>query len=107
MIDVLKDVTTRLPDEASLQRFGFSAGEYTLNGLSSKASGLVGVLKPSPELVSPQVQGSITPDVRTGKEMFTIVAKSPARAAADRIKEAEEEAERAGRNGRGNREAQG
>ncbi|MEO6065514.1 MAG: PilN domain-containing protein [Lysobacterales bacterium] len=107
IIDVLKDVTQRLPDEASLQRFGFSNGEYTFNGLSSKASGLIGALKPSPELVSPQVQGSITPDVRTGKEMFTIVAKSPARAAEDKIKEAEEEAERAGRNGRGSRAGQG
>lgn len=107
IIDVLKDLTQRLPDETSLQRFGFSSGEYTVNGLSSKASGLIGVLKPSPQLVSPQIQGSITPDVRTGKEMFTIVAKSPARAAADERAEAEEEAERAGRNGRGDREEQG
>ena len=107
IIDVLKDLTQRLPDETSLQRFGFSNGEYTINGLSGKASGLIGVLKPSPQLVSPQIQGSITPDVRTGKEMFTIVAKSPARAAADERAEAEEAAERAGRNGRADREAQG
>lgn len=107
IIDVLKDLTKRLPDEASLQRFGFSSGEYTINGLSGKASGLIGVLKPSPQLVSPQIQGSITPDVRTGKEMFTIVAKSPARAAADERAKAEEEAERAGRNGRTGREEQG
>lgn len=106
MIDVLKEVTRRLPDDASLQRFGFSNGEYTFNGLSSKASGLIGELKPSPQLQAPQVQGSITPDVRTGKEMFTIVAKSPARVAADKVKEAEEAAERAGRNGRGSREGQ-
>ncbi len=107
IIDVLKEVTRRLPDEASLQRFGFSNGEYTFNGLSSKASSLIGELKPSPQLQAPQVQGSITPDVRTGKEMFTIVAKSPARAAADKVKAAEEEAERAARSGRGNRTGQG
>ncbi len=107
MIDILKEVTRRMPDEASLQRFGFSNGEYTLNGLSSKASSLIGKLKPSPQLQSPQVQGSITPDVRTGKEMFTIVAKSPTRVAEDKRKEAEEAAERTGRNGRGNREGRG
>ncbi len=102
LTDVLNDVTRRLPDDASLQRFGFGNGEYTFNGLSAKASGLIAVLKPSPLLVAPQVQGSITPDVRTGKEMFTIVAKSPAKAAADKRAEAEEAAERDGRKGRGN-----
>ncbi len=97
IVDVLLDVTRRLPDEASLQRFGLSNGEYTFNGLSTRASGLIAVLKPSKHLVAPQVQGSITPDVRTGKEMFTITAKSPLRAAADRREEAEQEAERPGR----------
>ncbi len=107
IVDALKELTQRLPDEASLQRFGFSNGEYTINGLSSKASGLIGVLKPSPLLVAPQIQGSITPDVRTGKEMFTIVAKSPTRAAADAREQAEEAAERTGRNGRATDRDQG
>lgn len=102
LIEVLNDATRRLPDDASLQRFGFGNGEFTFNGLSAKASGLIAALKPSPLLVAPQVQGSITPDVRTGKEMFTIVAKSPAKAAADEREEAEEAAERGERKARGN-----
>lgn len=74
VIDVLLDVTRRLPDDTWLQRFSMNADQVQLQGQAREASTLIGVLQGSPVLKGPAVQGAITPDARTGKEQFLIAA---------------------------------
>ncbi|HVF35775.1 MAG TPA: PilN domain-containing protein [Candidatus Saccharimonadia bacterium] len=76
VIDVLLDVTRRLPKDTWLQRFQFNQGQVQLQGQSKEASSLIALLQQSPVLESPALQGAITPDQRTGKEQFLIAANA-------------------------------
>jgi general secretion pathway protein L len=74
VVDILLDVTRRLPDDTWLQRFSVNADQVQLQGQAREASALIATLQPSPVLKSPALQGAITPDARTGKEQFLIAA---------------------------------
>ena len=85
VIDVLLDVTKRLPNDTWLQRFSMNGTQVQLQGQAREASALIGVLQKSPLLEAPALQGAITPDARTSKEQFLIAATAttaPAPAAA-------------------------
>ena len=75
VIELLHDVSARLPDDTYLSRFALNNGDVQLQGLSAEASKLVPILQHSDLLDSPAVQGAITPDPRTKKEQFVIQAK--------------------------------
>lgn len=76
VIDVLLDVTRRLPEDTWLQRFQYNQGQVQLQGQSKEASSLIALLQQSPVLEAPALQGAITPDQRTGKEQFLIAANA-------------------------------
>ena len=76
VVDVLLDVTQRLPADTWLQRFQYNQGQVQLQGQAEEASALIGLLQQSPVLESPALQGAITPDQRTGKEQFLIAANA-------------------------------
>lgn len=75
VIELLRDVNRRLPDDTYLQRFSMTNGEVQIQGLSADASKLVPLLQQSQLIESPAVQGAIMPDANKKKEMFVISAK--------------------------------
>lgn len=75
-IDLLRDLTERLPEHTALQRLSINRGEVQIQGVSSEASALITVLQKSPLIEAPALQGAITPDQRTQKEQFMIQARA-------------------------------
>lgn len=73
MVDLLSDLTTRLPDDTYLERINVDEkNKIEMQGLSDDASKLIGLLQKSEVLVNPSVQGTIQPDPRTKKDRFNI-----------------------------------
>jgi general secretion pathway protein L len=76
VLNLLQDVTQRLPDDAWLERFSVdNAGQVGLQGESTQAAKLLDALKDSPLLTDASFQGSIQPDPATGKERFYLTAQ--------------------------------
>lgn len=73
-MDLMLDVTQRLPNDTWLQRLSINGTQVQLQGQSAEAAALITVLQRSPYLEGPALQGAITPDARTGKEQFLIQA---------------------------------
>lgn len=83
MIDVLADVTHRLPDDTWLDRFGVDAtGNVSLQGQSPHATRLLKRMAGSAYLADPGFRGVIQTDPRTGKERFFMTAQLRTAAAA-------------------------
>ena len=74
VLEVLSDLTRRLPDDTFLEKVAINGGQVTLIGQSARASALVGVLQQSPLIHKPTLTGSVQADPRTGKERFTLTA---------------------------------
>jgi general secretion pathway protein L len=73
MVDLLEDLTKRLPDDTYLERLNVDEKDkIELQGLSDDASKLIGLLNQSTLLANPGVQGTIQPDPRTKKDRFNI-----------------------------------
>ena len=73
MVDLLEDLTKRLPDDTYLERLNVDdKNKIELQGLSDDASKLIGLLNQSTLLTNPSVQGTIQPDPRTKKDRFNI-----------------------------------
>ena len=73
MVDLLEDLTKRLPDDTYLERINVDdKNKIEMQGLSDDASKLIGLLQQSEVLVNPSVQGTIQPDPRTKKDRFNI-----------------------------------
>lgn len=73
MVDLLEDLTKRLPDDTYLERLNVDdKNKIELQGLSDDASKLIGLLNQSTLLANPSVQGTIQPDPRTKKDRFNI-----------------------------------
>ena len=76
MLGVMKDITTRLPDSAWLERFSVdNTGQVGLQGQSVQAAKLLDALKDSSFITDASFQGSIQPDPSTGKERFYLTAQ--------------------------------
>lgn len=76
MLELLADLSQRLPATTWLERFSVDAdGRIGLQGQATQAAALIDLLKGSPVLAEPSFQGVIQPDPRTGKERFYLVAK--------------------------------
>jgi general secretion pathway protein L len=83
VVDVLQDLTARIPDDTWLERFTVdSAGQVGIQGQSAKAASLIDVLQGSKLLTGANFQGVIQRDPATNKERFYMNAqlRSPASA---------------------------
>jgi general secretion pathway protein L len=74
VLEVLTDLTRRLPDDTWLEKVAINGGNVVLIGQSDHASALVGLLQNSALLHKPTLAGSVQADPRTGKERFTLTA---------------------------------
>lgn len=75
-IDLVRDLTERLPENTALQRLSVNRGEVQIQGVSTEASALITILQKSSLIEGPALQGAITPDQRTQKEQFMIQAQT-------------------------------
>jgi general secretion pathway protein L len=73
-LEVLADLTRRLPDDTWLEKIAVNGGNVVLIGQSDHASALVGLLQDSTLIQKPTLTGSVQADPRTGKERFTLTA---------------------------------
>lgn len=73
-LEVIDDVSRRLPDGTWLDRLTINQGRISLIGLSNEASGTIGWLQDSPYLESPALSGAVQPDPQTGAQRFTLTA---------------------------------
>ncbi len=79
---LLNDLSHRLPRSTWIEHLSIRAsGRITLQGESPDPSALIDVLKASPYLTLPSLEGTVQPDTQTGKERFLIVATLRAPAA--------------------------
>jgi general secretion pathway protein L len=74
MLELMDDLTKRIPDSTWLEKITISDGGVVLIGQSQQASALVGLLQGSPLILRPTLTGSVQTDPRTGKERFTLTA---------------------------------
>jgi general secretion pathway protein L len=75
VLDVLQDLSKRLPQDTWLERFTLGKdGSVGMQGQSPQAARLVDLLKQSPYLSEPGFQGVIRTDPRTHKERFYLTA---------------------------------
>ena len=106
MVDLLNDLTVRLPDDTYLERLNVDEkNKIELQGLSEDASKLIGLLNKSELLTNPSVQGTIQPDPRTKKDRFNITIEFRTVAAAAEAAKANEARERAAHRPGGGRNA--
>lgn len=74
MLELVDDLTRRIPDTTSIEKLSVNSGAVVLIGQSQQASSLVGLLQGSPLIKKPTLTGSVQTDPRTGKERFTLTA---------------------------------
>ena len=75
MLEVLDDLTRRLPDDVYLQRFSVEQDRVTLSGAARSAGSIVATLQGSPYLKGPALAGAVQQDRNTGRDGFTVVAE--------------------------------
>ena len=75
MLEVLADLTRRIPDDTSLDKLAINDGKLVVVGQSRAAPALVGLLQDSPVVRSPALSGAVQADPRTGRDRFTLVAQ--------------------------------
>ncbi|HTC26233.1 PilN domain-containing protein [Dyella sp.] len=76
VVDVLQDLTTRIPDDTWLERFTVdSGGRIGIQGQSAKAAPLIDVLQSSKLITGANFQGVIQRDPQTNKERFYMDAQ--------------------------------
>ena len=73
-IEVLDELTRRLPDTTYLEKLSIENDRLLLIGLSSEASALVGRLEGAKVWRSPALTGALQPDPRTRRDRFTLTA---------------------------------
>lgn len=78
-LEVLAEVTQRLPDSTYLEKLAIEGGRLTLIGFSPEASALVGRLQGSKLWRNPALSGALQPDPRAHMDRFTLTAELPGR----------------------------
>ena len=74
-IEVLDELSRRLPDTTYLEKVSIENDRLTLIGLSNEASSLVGRLEGSPLWRAPALAGALQQDPRSGRDRFTLTAE--------------------------------
>lgn len=75
MLELVDDLTRRIPDDTSLDKLAVNQGRVVLVGYSRAAPALVGLLQASPLLADPALSGAVQADPRSGRDRFTLVAQ--------------------------------
>jgi general secretion pathway protein L len=75
VLEVLADLSARLPDDVSLQRLSVEQGRVTLTGAARSAGTVVPTLQASPYLKGPALVGAVQQDRASGRDGFTVVAE--------------------------------
>lgn len=73
-VAIIDDLTRRIPDNTFIERLNIENNQVQLQGQSSEAAKLIGLLSDSSYIGNPTFQGPIQPDARSGKERFQITA---------------------------------
>ena len=73
-VELLDELSRRLPDGTYLEKFSIEDNRMLLIGLSNEASALVGRLEGSKLWRAPALTGAVQPDPRTNKDRFTLTA---------------------------------
>jgi general secretion pathway protein L len=73
-IEVLDELTRRLPDSTYLEKIAIENDKLTVIGLSSEASSLVQRLEGAKLWRAPALTGALQPDPRSGRDRFTLTA---------------------------------
>jgi general secretion pathway protein L len=74
-IEVLDELTRRMPDTTYLEKVAIENDRLTVIGLSNEASALVGRLEGSKLWRAPALAGALQPDPRSGRDRFTLTAE--------------------------------
>lgn len=74
-VEVLDDLSRRLPDNTYLDKLAIEGDRITLIGRSTEASALLGQLEGSKAWRAPALTGALQPDARTGRDIFTVTAE--------------------------------
>lgn len=74
-IEVLDELSRRLPDTTYLEKLAIENDRLTLIGLSTEASSLPGRLEGSKLWRAPALTGALQPDPRTRRDRFTLTAE--------------------------------
>lgn len=74
-VEVLDEITRRLPDNTYLEKLSIEGQRLLLIGLSPEASGLVARLQNSPLWRNPALSGALQPDARSRLDRFTLTAE--------------------------------
>lgn len=80
MVELIDDLTRRIPDDTALDKLAVNDGRLVLVGLSRSPAALPGLLQPSPLLLRPALAGAVQTDARSGRERFTLTATVQAHA---------------------------
>jgi len=75
VVEVMDELSRRLPDGTYLEKVAIEGGQLTLIGLSNQAAALVGKLEGARQWRAPALSGALQPDPRTRSDRFTLVAQ--------------------------------
>ena len=88
-VEVIDELSRRLPDGTYLEKLAIEEERLTLIGLSNEAPALIGRLQGSTLWRSPALAGALQPDPASGRDRFTLIAElTPLAAAAGSTREA-------------------
>lgn len=71
-LDLLRELTDRLPDDTWIQNLEYSEGQVDLSGESGQATALIALLEEAPGIDGVSFKSPVTQVARTGKERFNI-----------------------------------
>ena len=74
-VEVMDELSRRLPDGTYLEKLAIEDERLTLLGLSNEAPALIGRLQGSPLWRSPALAGALQPDPASGRDRFTLTAE--------------------------------
>ncbi|GAA5070772.1 PilN domain-containing protein [Lysobacter panacisoli] len=76
-VEVMDELTRRLPDSTYLEKLAIEDNNVLMIGLSREAPSLVQRLQGSPLWRSPSLTGALMPDPASGRDRFTLTAELP------------------------------
>ncbi len=75
MLDMLGELTRRIPDDTWVQSLEYQNGEVELRGESGRATALIGLLEGAPGISGVSFRSPVTEVAQTGKERFNLAFK--------------------------------
>jgi general secretion pathway protein L len=72
VMDLLRELTDRIPEDTWVQSLEYQNGEVQLRGESGQATALIGLLEGAPGIGGVSFRSPVTQVARTGKERFNI-----------------------------------